>query len=86
MHACLFLRLIYSMDAYIICAQQQKMIVLNHDAGSGSPTSISTDSSEHEPDLYAASKSSKAVLTLDIAKCRIYSSTAVERGAQSSAV
>ena len=44
---------------------------------------------EHEPDLYPASKASKAsksMLTLDIAKGRICSGTAVERGAQSSAV
>ena len=50
------------------------------DAGSGSPSSISTDSSEHEIDLYPASKSSKATLTLDIPKGRIYSSIVVDRG------
>ena len=61
-------------------------------AGSISSTSISTeDSSEHEPDLYPTSKTSKAILTLDIAKGVMYSSSslAAKRGAsraQSTAV
>ena len=57
-------------------------------AGSVSPTSIPSteESSEHEPDLYPASKSSKRLLTLDIA---LPEQPSVERGAsraQSTAV
>ena len=81
---------------YIVCSHfhnsQYSFETINDSsyAGSVSSTSISTeDSSEHEPDLYPASKSSKAILTLDFAKGVMYSSLAAKHGAsraQSTAV
>ena len=76
MYACLCLCLFYSMDAYIF-------LVVGYTVPDICYLTEHMLYPKHEPDLYPASKSSKAILTLDIGKGRIYSSraqSAVYRG------